>query len=157
MGVLLSDDRLRAMYATGRGDTTARRLAHIWARVFGWGLLPRRWVTLEVAGRRTGQVTRFPLGMARWHGDWYLVPMLGEGCNWVRNVRAADGHVRLRRRRTTSHRLVEVRATERPPILRAYAQQVPGARPHVPVDRHAPVSEFEAIAARYPVFLVTPE
>ena len=47
------------------------------AVVLGAGLLPRRWVTLEVVGRRTGRVTRFPLGMADWHGDWYLVSMLG--------------------------------------------------------------------------------
>jgi polyisoprenoid-binding protein YceI len=31
---------------------------------------------------------------------------------------------------------------------------VPGARPHVPVDRRAPLAEFEAIAARYPAFRV---
>jgi hypothetical protein len=97
------------------------------------------------------------LGMARRHGDWYLVPMLGDGCNWVRNVRAADGHVRLRHWSSTSRRLVEVPAAERAPILKAYLQQVPGARPHVPVDRGALLSEFEAIAARYPVFRVTPE
>jgi hypothetical protein len=157
MGVLLSDGRLRAMYAGGRGDATARRFARLWARVFGWGLVPRRWVTLEVVGRHTGRVTRFPLGMARRHGDWYLVPMLGDGCNWVRNVRAADGHVRLRHWSSTSRRLVEVPAAERAPILKAYLQQVPGARPHVPVDRGALLSEFEAIAARYPVFRVTPE
>ncbi|MDN5796497.1 MAG: hypothetical protein L0H79_12185 [Intrasporangium sp.] len=41
------------------------------------------------------------------------------------------------------------------PLLKAYVQQVPGARPHVPVHRHEPVSKFEAIATAYPVFLVT--
>ena len=28
-------------------------------------------------------------------GHWYLVPMLGERCNWVQNVRAANGRRRL--------------------------------------------------------------
>ena len=95
----LSSEQLRAMYAGGRGNATARRYALTWATVFGLGLAPRRWVTLEVAGRHTGRVTRFPLGMADWNGHWYLVPMLGENCNWVRNVRAAHGHVTLRHRK----------------------------------------------------------
>ena len=64
-----SEDRLRAMYAGGRADATARRFARLWAAAFGLGLMPRRWVTLEVAGRRTGRITRFPLGMADWQGQ----------------------------------------------------------------------------------------
>jgi hypothetical protein len=56
--MLISDDRLRAMYQGGRGDPTARRFARLWAAVFRLGLAPKRWVTLEVAGRRSGQVTR---------------------------------------------------------------------------------------------------
>jgi hypothetical protein len=142
------------MYATGRGNATARRFARAWAAVFAAGLAPRRWVTLEVPGRCTGRTTRFPLGMADWHGDWYLVPMLGGSCNWVRNVRAADGRATIRHGRARACRLVEVPVRERAPILRRYLQQVPGARPHVPVDRHAPLNEFAAIATRYPAFRV---
>jgi len=33
----------------------------------------------------------------------------------------------------------------------------PGARPHVPVDRRAPVEEFEQIAPQIPVFRVATE
>jgi len=91
MGAILSDDRLRAMYAGGRANRAARRLARLWAAVFQLGLMPSRWVTLEVPGRRSGRVTRFPLGMADWNGQRYLVPMLGERCNWVQNVQAANG------------------------------------------------------------------
>jgi hypothetical protein len=149
------EDRLRAMYRGGRADATARRFSRLWAAVFGLGLMPRRWVTLEVAGRRSGRVTRFPLGMADLDGQWYLVPMLGERCNWVQNVRAAGGRATLRRRRAVARRLVELPASERAPIIKRYLQQVPGARPHLPVDRHAPVADFEAIAPRYPVFRVT--
>lgn len=156
MGVIFSDDRLRAMYAGGRADVTARRFSRLWAAVFRLGLTPRRWVTLEVAGRRSGRVTRFPLGMADWNGQQYLVPMLGENCNWVQNVRAAGGVATLRRRGALRCRLVEVPVSERPPIIKRYLEQVPGARPHIPVDRRAPVAEFEAIAERYPVFRVVP-
>jgi len=71
------DDRLRAVYVGGRGNATARRYAQFWNMALGLGLLPRRWVVLEVAGRRTGRVTRFPLGMADVGSQWYLVSMLG--------------------------------------------------------------------------------
>jgi deazaflavin-dependent oxidoreductase (nitroreductase family) len=149
-----SNDDLRAMYAGGRGNATARRFARFWAAVLGTGLAPGRWVTLEVPGRRTGRLTRFPLGMADWQGNWYLVSMLGQNCNWVRNVRAAGGRATIRHGRARPCHLVEVPAEERAPILKRYLRKVPGARPHLPVDRHAPLTEFEAIAADYPAFRV---
>jgi hypothetical protein len=95
--------------------------------------------------------------MARLAGQWYLVSMLGERCNWVQNVRAADGQVTLRHGRVMRCRLQEIPASGRPPILKRYLQQVPGARPHLPVSHHADVTDFAAIAARYPVFLVIPD
>src|SRR5664279_2154354 len=112
-------DRLRAMYVGGRGNATARRYAWFWNRAFRLGLLPRRWVSLEVRGRRTGKVTRFPLGLADVGDQWYVVSMLGE-CNWVRNVRAAQGRVTLRRRRARAVRLLEVPVDERAPVIRRY-------------------------------------
>jgi hypothetical protein len=145
------------MYPGGRADARARRFVHLWAAVFGLGLMPKRWVTLEVVGRRSGRVTRFPLGMADWSGEWYLVPMLGESCDWVQNVRAADGRATLRHRRAIACRLVEVPVTDRPPIISHYLQVVPGARPHIPMDRRAPVEQFETIASDYPVFRVDPD
>ncbi|MET7401618.1 nitroreductase/quinone reductase family protein [Dactylosporangium sp. NPDC005572] len=151
-----SDEELRAMYRGGRGNTTARRFARFWAAVLGTGLFPRRWVTLEVAGRRTGRVTRFPLGMADVDGEWYLVSMLGEECDWVRNVRAAGGRVTIRHGRARARQLREVPVAQRAPILRRYLRKVPGARPHVPVAPGAPLADFAAIAARYPVFHVEP-
>jgi hypothetical protein len=152
MGLLLSDNELRAMYAGGRGNAAARRLARIWATVLASGLAPKRWVTLEVPGCRTGRLTRFPLGMADWQGSWYLVSMLGENCNWVRNVRAAGGRATIRHGRARACRLVEVPLAERTPILKRYLARVPGARPHLPVDRHASLAEFEGIAPQYPIF-----
>jgi hypothetical protein len=141
------------MYVGGRGNVTARRFARFWNMVLHLGLLPRRWVTLEVRGRRTGRVTRFPIGMADVGGQWYVVSMLGE-CNWVWNVRAAGGHASLRRRRARPVRLVEIPVEERAPVIKAYLKKVPGGRPHIPVDQHEPVEAFETIASSYPVFLV---
>jgi deazaflavin-dependent oxidoreductase (nitroreductase family) len=141
------------MYVHGRGNPTARRYAHFWNMVLHLGLLPRRWVTLEVRGRRTGTVTRFPLGMADVGGQWYVVSMLGE-CNWVQNVRAAGGLATLRRRRARPVRLVEMPVQERAPVLKQYVKKVPGGRPHIPVDRHEPVEAFERVASSHPVFQV---
>jgi hypothetical protein len=154
--LIISDERLQAMYAGGRGNAAARRFARLWASVFGLGLLPRRWVTLEVAGRRSGRVARFPLGMADWNGQWYLVSMLGESCNWVQNVRTAGGRAVLRRRRTVTCQLAEVPVAERPAIIKRYLETVPGGRPHIPVSPTAPLPDFEAVAPRYPVFRVIP-
>ena len=149
-----TDDQVRAMYAGGHANSTARRFARAWALVFALGLMPTRWVTLEVVGRRSGRVVRFPLAMADYEGQWYLVSMLGEHCNWVRNVRAANGRVILRRRHRRVCQLVEVKVSDRPAIIKRYLEKVPGARPHIAIDRHAPLADFEAVAPHYPVFRV---
>ena len=92
--------------------------------------------------------------MADWQGHWYLVSMLGNDCNWVRNVRAAGGRVVLRHGSPRVCQLIEVPIAERAPILKRYLAKVPGGRPHFPVDRHAPVADSEAIAGDHPVFRV---
>jgi hypothetical protein len=81
--------------------------------------------------------------------------MRGNDCNWVSNVRAANGQVSLVRRRRVYCLLREVPVEQRAPIIKRYLNQVPGARPHIPVDRHADVTQFEIIAPDYPVFLIT--
>lgn len=155
MGWPISDDRARAMYAGGRGNAAARRFSRFWSAAHASGLLPRRWWTLEVPGRRTGRPTRFPLVAVDHDGAWYLVSMLGQNCNWVHNVRAAGGAATIvRRRHRRPVRLVDVPVRERAPILRRYLALAPGGRPHIPVDRRAPLTEFAAVADRYPVFRV---
>ena len=149
-----TDDELRAMYEGNRGNSTARRFARFWSAVFSFGLMPRRWVTLEVAGRTTGRRTRFPLGMATTGGNSYLVSMLGENCNWVKNVRAANGEVIIRHRRAKARRLVEVEVDQRAALIKLYLKQVPGARPHIRVDRNADIDQFVKIASSTPVFRV---
>jgi F420H(2)-dependent quinone reductase len=85
------DDALRRMYGRGRPNALARALNRGWAIAASAGLWPRRLVTLEVPARRTGRVTAFPLVMTEHDGDLYLVAMLGEDANWVRNVREPEG------------------------------------------------------------------
>jgi deazaflavin-dependent oxidoreductase (nitroreductase family) len=154
---LVGDERLRAMYAGGRADRVARRYAWLWAAVFALGVLPRRWVPLEVPGCRSGRPTRFPLGMADLDGRWFLVSMLGERANWVRNVRAAGGRAVLVRRGRRPVRLVEVPVERRAPILRRYLEKVPGGRPHIAVAPGAPERELARVAADHPIFEVVAE
>ena len=143
------------MYAGHRGNATARRYARFWSAVFAAGLVPGRWVTLEVRGCTSGRLVRFPLGYAELDGTRYLVSMLGPDCNWVKNVRAAHGDVTLRHRRAEHCWLIDVPVAQRAPVVKEYLNQVPGARPHIPVDRHADLSAFEAIAEDYPAFRVS--
>lgn len=88
----------------------------------------------------------FPVVMADYGGDWYLVSMLGENANWVRNVRAAGGRALIRHGEAHEVELYEVRVEKRALVLRRYLEVAPGARPHIPVDRSAPVEEFDRIA-----------
>jgi hypothetical protein len=121
------------------------------------GRAPRRLYSLEVRGRRHGRLVSLPVVVADYEGERYLVSMLGEDVNWVANVRAAGGHAVLRHGRPEEVRLEEVDPQLRGPILRRYLQLAPGARAHIAVDPSASLDEFEAVAPRYPVFLIRPE
>jgi len=144
----------RWLYRGGRPNLIARALNRAWAIVHASGIAPNYFVTLEVRGRRSGRTISFPLAMAMIDQKRYLVSMLGEDASWVRNIRAADGQARLRHGRSENVRLVEVPVERRAPILKAYLKIAPGARPHIPVDKDAPLEQFEAIAAQFPVFRV---
>jgi hypothetical protein len=132
----------------------ARLLNRGWAAIHALGIAPDYLVTLQVVGRRSGRSISFPLVMTVVAGERYLVSMLGPDVAWLRNLRAAGGHALLRHGRTERVRLEEVPANERGPVLKAYLKRAPGARPHVSVDKDAPLPEFEAVAAEIPVFRV---
>jgi hypothetical protein len=66
------------------------------AAVHALGVAPNYLVTLEVRGRRSGRMISLPLVMAVVEGERYLVSMLGDDVDWVRNVRAEGGNVTLR-------------------------------------------------------------
>jgi hypothetical protein len=126
------------------------------AIAFAVGIWPKRVASLEVRGRRSGRTISFPIVIADYGGERYLVAMLGNKANWVRNVSASGGEAVLRHGRREVVHLDEVPPGERPPILRRYLQVAPGARPHVPVDRNASLEEFELVAPAIPVFRIRP-
>jgi hypothetical protein len=43
-------------------------------------------MTLEIVGRRSGEVISFPVVVAEYQGEPYLVSMLGNHTTWMRNV-----------------------------------------------------------------------
>jgi hypothetical protein len=145
------------MYRGGRPNWLASALNGCSAALHALGIVPNYLVTLEVRGRRSGRTFRLPLVMAVVEGERCLVSMLGADVDWVRNVKAAGGHVTLRHGRPEQVLLEEVPAGQRAPILQAYLKRAPGARPHVAVHKDAPLSEFERAAAQYPVFRVVRE
>ena len=130
-------------------------LNRIAAKLHATGIAPDYMVTLEVPGRKSGRVVSVPLIMVVVSGERYLVSMLGESANWVQNVRAARGVVTIHHGRREPVRLEEVAGSLRASVLKAFLQRAPGARPHIPVGKDAPLSEFENIAHQYPVFRVT--
>ncbi len=127
-------------------------------RVVGWlasrGLTPSDTITLEVKGRRSGMIRSNVVTWVEQEEERYLVSPRGE-TEWVRNVRAADGEAVIRRRGGQKIRLEEVPAEERATIIKAYlAKTAKATRQHFGVDPKAEIAEFEAIAARHPVFRI---
>ena len=149
-------DFTRWLYRGQRPNWIARIVNRASAAAASSGVASNYLVTLEVTGRKSGRIFSLPLVMAIVDGQRYLVSMLGDNVQWVHNVRAAGGKAVLWHGRREEIRLEEVPAGQRAPILKAYLQRAPGARPHVPVNKDAALAEFEKVAAAFPVFRVRP-
>lgn len=147
-------DVKRWLYRDNRPNWLARLLNRGWRAVHSSGIAGDWLVTLEVAGRKSGKVIALPVVLARVEGERYLVSMLGEEAQWVLNLRAAGGKAAIRSGRRRAVQLEEVPVAERAPILKAYLQRAPGARPHISVHKDAPPADFAAVAALYPVFRI---
>ena len=120
------------------------------------GVVRGHFYVLEVRGRKTGRIISLPVDPIEVDGHRFLVCARGNA-NWVRNARAV-GEIALvralRRHRFVTH---EVPPEERPPILKAYldcfAREV---QRFFPVRAGSPVSSFNDLATRYPVFELLP-
>jgi deazaflavin-dependent oxidoreductase (nitroreductase family) len=78
---------------------------------------------LEVRGRKTGQPRQVPVNLLTYDGAQYLVAPRGEA-EWVRDVRAADGHLALLLGRHRDERTAaEVTGADKVPVLRAYLRR----------------------------------
>jgi hypothetical protein len=144
------------LYPGGRPNALSRRLNSAGAWFGSVGLGPSFMVRLETKGRRTGRIVGVPMVVAELGPDRYLVSMLGENADWVRNVRASGGEAVLCHGVIEQVRLEEISPSERAPILKAYLHRAPGARPHFDIAPDAPLEQFARVASRYPVFRVRP-
>jgi deazaflavin-dependent oxidoreductase (nitroreductase family) len=143
----------RWQYRGGRPGWSARITNRLGAIGFAVGIGPSQSATLEVRGHKSGRLISFPVVVVDYQGERYLVAMLGQRTNWVRNLRA-DGRAVLRHGRREDVTAVEDLSDERAAILRRYLELAAGARPFFSIDRRAPLSDFERIADDYPVFRI---
>ncbi|MBV9320488.1 MAG: nitroreductase family deazaflavin-dependent oxidoreductase [Mycobacterium sp.] len=143
----------RWQYRGGHPGWSARIANRLAATTFAAGVGPNHAARLEVRGHKSGRTISFPVVVADYEGERYVVAMLGGKTNWVRNLRA-DGRAVLRHGRPEDVSLVEDFSDKRAAILRRYLDLAPGARPFFPIDRSAPVGKFEPIVNQYPVFRV---
>jgi hypothetical protein len=144
----------RWQYRDGRPNRSARVVSRLLGIAFA-AIGSNRAATIEVRGRKTGRKISFPVAIVAYEGDRYLVAMLGDKTNWVRNLRA-DSHAVLLQGTRENVSLVEDFSGNRAAILRRYLELAPGARPFFPIDRRAPLGDFERIVKEYPVFRVAP-
>jgi deazaflavin-dependent oxidoreductase (nitroreductase family) len=144
---------LRLFYHNWR-PTRAGRAAN---RIAAWWSASGRskeMAVLGVRGRASGQWRSTPVMVACVEGKRYLVSMLGPASEWVKNVEAAGGEAVLRQGRPQRVHLLTVPPAQRAPVLREYVRVATSGRHHLPVAVDAPLSEFEAIADRYPVYRI---
>ncbi|OBK35492.1 hypothetical protein A5658_08895 [Mycobacterium sp. 1245111.1] len=144
----------RWQYRNGRPGWSARLANRLGALAISAGLVPGGAATLEVRGHKSGRLISFPVVVADYQGERYLVAMLGHKTNWVRNLRGGDGRAVLRRGKPEDVALVEDFSDDRAAILRRYLEAAPGARPFFTVDKRAPLEDFARVVDQYPVFRV---
>jgi hypothetical protein len=133
---------------------------NVFNRLVAW--LTRRGVSvwgsrvLEVPGRSTGEPRQVPVNLLGLEGRDYLVSPRGNG-QWVRNVRANDGHLDLLLGRARSHRVAtELADADKVDVLRAYLRRWK-AEVGVFFDGVSAASsddEILAIAPKHPVFVL---
>jgi hypothetical protein len=133
-------------------------IGRLWSRAYAWisglGLLPSMLVTLQTNDRNSRRVNSTILVAATYEGHRYLVSMLGEGSEWVQNVRATGGKASIKRGRVQPVQLTEIPPPQRASILKAWCQIATSGRKHLPVPYDAPVADFASIASDYPVFRI---
>jgi hypothetical protein len=122
-----------------------------WARI---GMPPRSWVALRVRDRISRRMRQDAVVIPTVAGERYIVSMFGAISDWVQNIEAAHGDAVIAHGRAKRVRLVLVRPEDRAPVLREYVRVASSGRKHFPLPVGAPLTDFAAIAAQYPVYRV---
>jgi len=106
---------------------------------------------LTAPGHKSGQPRSTPISLARVDGNRYIVAAFADAL-WVKNVRASGTAVLSRGRDEEIVNLTELPVADRPPVLRAFLEQVRGARRFF--GSQTP-DEVVSEADRYPVFRIS--
>jgi deazaflavin-dependent oxidoreductase (nitroreductase family) len=140
---------LAPKHTTSLFNSAVARLARLGISIWGSRVL-------YVRGRTTGEWRSTPVNLLSYQGSRYLVAPRGN-TQWVRNLRAADGHGELHLgRRVEPFSATELSDDDKPQVLRAYLRRwkfevgvfFDG------VDARASDAELRQIAAGYPVFRI---
>jgi deazaflavin-dependent oxidoreductase (nitroreductase family) len=111
---------------------------------------------LFVKGRTSGEWRSTPVNLLSHEGERYLVAPRGT-TQWVRNLRAADGHGELHLgRRVEPFHATELDDDAKPEVLRAYLRRwkMEVGVFFDGVDAKAPDETLRRIAPGYPVFRI---
>ncbi|WP_300612875.1 nitroreductase/quinone reductase family protein [Trebonia sp.] len=111
---------------------------------------------LSVQGRTSGEWRSTPVNLLAYDGGSYLVSPRGT-TQWVRNLRAADGHGELRLgRRAEPFLAIELGDDAKPDVLRAYLKRwkIEVGAFFDGVDANSPEETLRRVAPGYPVFRI---
>lgn len=153
----------RVSYKQGRPTATGRAVNRSWSWLVSNGLTPSVWpgkpvigpATVETTGRHSGRRCSNMVTWVEYEGERYLVSMLGERSDWVRNSRAAGGEAVIRHGKRRSVRLEEVPVAARAPIIQAWFQRTAQAtQHHLGIAAGAGIEDFERIVPDHPVFRI---
>jgi hypothetical protein len=107
---------------------------------------------LSVPGRITGKPRSVPVNLLRRNGKLFLVATRGD-THWSRNARVSRNIILTRGRLRMEFSLRVIPDSEKPALLQCYLRRFHWmAWRFFPLRSGSPVTMFEPIAARYPVF-----
>lgn len=110
--------------------------------------------TLEVRGRKSGNLQRIPVNPLRLGGRTYLIGARGD-TQWSRNVRAAGSCALRGGREAVTYRALEVALEDKPVVLRPYLKRwgwEVGALMPVKITAKSTDAELLSAAKSIPVF-----
>ncbi len=148
---------LLRLYYRNRRPT---RLGHYTSQFWCWwsriGLPPRFVVALEVRDRASGRMRADAVVVSSVAGQQYITSMFGTISDWVHNLEASRGEAVICHGGSRPVRLVLIPPEERAPILREFVRIATSGRKHFPLPLGAPIADFAAVAAQYPVYRIEP-
>jgi hypothetical protein len=115
---------------------------------------------LSVPGRSSGQLRATPVAPLAYDGQRFLVAGFAEA-DWVKNLRLSSWGILTKGARVERITVAEVAPEQRAPILQVFIQQMehlggessgPSGHFAFAVGPDEPISAFEAIADRHPIF-----